>query len=287
MQIEKLIFKIRCSAINDILGGTIGLTDTQKETLKDLVSRENGTHPKSLKLTPVMEETLASLRHKEANPELPEGAKSYCKKWLKETKWKRWKEIKSKYIRKGNIAEQDGFTTMCIELGLGMVKSCEIRKDNHYSNGICDLHLPHIDLIIDNKCSWDLETFPMYDTELPKKDTRYEDQIQGYMELYDCENGSVVYTLVDCPISILGKEIQWEPDPNKKQEIALNLVYTKKYWDEVKEMFFPEADDIEFIEIPECERVKRFDFKRDRNHAKEVEFRVGLCQEYINGLLTK
>lgn len=287
MKQEIPIFKIRPSSATDILGGTIGLTDTQKETLNDRISRENGTHLKKLKLTDPMIKELSILRHKQANPELPQGAKSYVKRWLKEYRWKRYKEIKSKYIRKGNATEQDGFTLMCTVLNLGMVRSKAERFKNHYSTGICDLHLPHLDLIIDNKSSWDWETFPRYEEEIPDKDKRYIDQIQCYMEGYNASEGWVVYTLVDCPIDIIGKEIKWELDPNKKQEIALNLVYTLDYWKEVKDMFFPEADDIEFVEIPEVERVKVFKFKRDFEHAKEVEMRVKMCQDYLEGLLKK
>lgn len=284
MKNNNIKFKIRASCIHDIMGGTIGLTEAQKATLADLESRENGTHPKKLGLTDNMIATLADLRHKQANPELTDGMKSYCIKWLKEYRYKRRKEIKSKYIRKGNKSEQDGITLIVSVLNLGMIRSKTERFYNHYSNGICDIHFEHLDFLVDCKCSWDLETFPLLLDELPKKDARYEDQIQGYMEGYNCENGAVVYTLIDCPTEILGKEIQWEPDPNKKQEIALNLVYTREYWDEVKEMFFAEADDIDFVEIPEKERVKAFYFKRDREHAKDVEFRVAMCQEYIDKL---
>lgn len=319
---KKPTFLIRASAIADIKGGTIGLTSAQQSLLSDYELREHATHKpltdaqrsslanlleekktkgdlapgkqkslddylsrKDAKYSPLTDnqrEVLAELRKERDNPQPTEGMITYCLKWIKQYKWKRYKEIKSKYIRKGNATEQLGFNLMVRVLKLGMVRSQTERFINHYSNGICDLHLPHLDLIIDNKSSWDWETFPFGMKTLPKKDARYEDQIQGYMEGYDCENGAIVYTLIDCPIDILGKEIQWELDPNKKQEIALNLVYTREYWDVVKTTFFPDADEIEFVEIPEHERVVRFDFKRDRAHAAEVERRVKMCQEFIN-----
>lgn len=320
---EKVIFKARPSSCSKIMSGVIGLSDSQKEMLKDYEIREpemyapltdnqrldlgkleeevnnGGTlagaklkkyndllprkSSKARPLTPLQKDALVALRYELANPQLPQSVKTYCKQWLKEFLYKRYKEIKSKYIKKGNATEEDGFTLMCIVLKLGMVKGHTQRFDNGYSTGICDLNLEKLDMIIDNKSSWDLSTFPMFDEENPDKE--YEHQGQAYMEGYNRPKFKLVYTLVDCPIDIIGKEIQWELDPDKKQEIALQLVYTKEYWDEVKDKFFPSAKEIDFIEIPKEDRVKEFNFERDTSHAIELERRVKMCQEYIDGLL--
>lgn len=278
-------FKIRCSAISQIMAGSIGLTDNQKVTLADYESREKGTHPKGLKLTDKMNEDLVMLRHKRDNPELPQGAKSYVKKWIKETKYKRWKQIKSKYIEKGNIGEQEGFTVICVNLGLGYGESCTVRKSNDYMTGICDIDFEELDTIVDNKASWDLDTFPMFEDEIPNKD--YEEQIQGYMELYGRSKGIVAYTLIDCPEPILLRQFPYNGTPNERQQVAINLIYTQKYWDEMKAKYFSEADDIEFVEIPEENRVKPFYFERDEKFIDKVKERVAMCQKYVDELLNK
>lgn len=278
------IFKIRCSALSKIMSGTIGLTDTQKATLTDLESRENGTHPKGLKLTARMEVELAELQHKILNPELPQGAKTYCKQWLKEYLYKRREQLKNKYVTKGHSTEEDGFTAMCVQLGLGMVYKNEEFKSNGWLIGTCDLDHEAKDTVYDNKSSWTLDQFPMFESECPNND--YLDQLQGYMELWNRGNGSVVYTLNNLPEEMLQQQFKpWLSD-DEKQDIAINFIYTRDYWDSMKSKYFPSAKDIDFVEIPEEKRVKEFKVKRDDEFIKEAKLRVDLCQKYIETLLS-
>lgn len=281
---NKLKFRIRASAIAQIMSGEMGLTENQTATLADLERREKGTHPKGLKLTAKMVDELVTLRHKQANPELPQGCKTYLKKWVKETLYKRWEQIKSKYIEKGNLAESEGVTLICVQLGLGMGRECTERKHNDFMTGLCDFEIDAIDTIVDNKASWSLQQFPMFETEIPNKD--YEMQIKGYMYLYVRENGIVAYTLNDCPEEILTRQFPYNGTPNERQAVALNLIYTRKYWDEMKAKYFSDADEVEFVEIPESDRVKAFHFKRDPEFIEKVRERVRLCQIYVDGLLS-
>lgn len=277
-------FKIRCSSINRIMAGEIGLTPAQEEKLSDLLSRQGGTHPKGLKLTEKMESELAELQYKKLNPELPEGAKTYCKQWLKETMYKRREQSKSKYIDKGNATEEDGFTAMSIQLGLGMVYKNEEFRENDFMMGTCDLDLPKMDAVFDNKSSWSLDTFPMFETKCPNAD--YIAQIQGYMCLWKRSRGAVVYTLNDIDIDQLEHLMKpWQTD-DEKQEIAINLIYTKKAWEEAKARYFPAAKDLDFVEIPEKDRVKAFWFDYDPEFIAKVEERVKLCRKYIQTLIS-
>lgn len=276
-------FKIRCSAIHKIMAGEVGLTDSQKDLLADYESREAGTHPKGLKLTAKMEVEMAKLQYKKLNPELPEGAKTYCKAWVKETLYKRREQVKSKYITKGHATEEQGFTSMAVQLKLGMVYKNEDFKYNDFMMGTCDLDHEPLDTVFDNKSSWSLDQFPMFEDEIPSKD--YEDQIQGYMCLWSRSNGAVVYTLNDIDIDQLGHLMKpWLSDDEKQAE-ALNLIYTRKAWDAAKSRYFPLAKEIDFIEIPEADRVKPFWFEYDEGFIRKVEERVVMCREYIETLL--
>lgn len=266
------------------MAGNVGLTDTQKKDFFTLTTRKaDALIGKAKPLTEKMEETLSSLIEKDKNPELPQGAKTYVKQWLKQQKYKRYKQIKSKYIDKGNATEQKGFTLMSTELNLGMVYSNTEFKSNDFMCGTCDLDMPDIDTVYDNKSSWDLDTFPMYDTEIPNKD--YEAQIQGYMELWDRSKGAVVYTLIDIPEDQLIREFPWNGSDDAKQEVAINLIYTREYWDAMKAKYFPNAKDIEFIEIPASERVKPFYFERDRDYIANVKKRAEMCEAYVKELI--
>lgn len=280
---REIKFKIRCSALSKITSGTIGLTDTQKATLADLESRENGTHPKGLKLTARMDVELAELQHKRLNPELPQGAKTYCKQWLKEYLYNRREQLKNKYVAKGYSTEEDGFTSMCVQLGLGMVYKNEEFKDNGWLIGTCDLDHDPKDTVYDNKSSWTLDQFPMFETECPNND--YLDQVQGYMELWDRGFGSVVYTLNNLPEELLQHQFKpWLSD-DEKQDVALNFIYTREYWDAMKSKYFSSAEDIDFVEIPEEKRVKEFKVKRNPLFIQEAKKRVEMCQKYIETLI--
>lgn len=274
-------FKIRCSAIHRIKAGSIGLTDAQNELLNDYISRSRGEHPKGLTLKGKMGEKLAELIHKRDFPELPETAKSYCKEWLGFMVDGRKKDVKSKYIDKGNIVEEDSFTMMAVQLGLGMVYKNEERRSNDFMEGECDLISKGV--IYDNKASWEYGNFPMWETENPNKG--YEYQLQGYMELWDVDKAVLCYTLVDCPESLIANEMKpWLSD-DEKQKIVNELVYTKDYFDYIKSKFFPNAKPFNFIDIPEERRVKTFSFDRDRDFIKEVEKRVEMCRDYIESLI--
>lgn len=278
-------FKIRCSAINRIMAGEIGLTAAQQERLNDYQQRKAGTHPKGLKLTAKMEADMADLQYKQLNPELTEGAKTYCKQWLKETLYKRREQVKSKYISKGHDTEEEGFTMMAVHLKLGFVQKNEEFRQDDFIMGTCDLDHEASDTVFDNKSSWSLDQFPMFETEIPSKD--YEAQIQGYMHLWKRERGAVVYTLNDIPIDQLGYLMKpWLSD-DEKQEEALNLIYTRKAWDAAKSRYFPDAGDVDFVEIPEKDRVKPFYFEYDPAFIAEVQERVKLCRKYIDTLIRK
>jgi len=120
-------FKIRCHAIGKIMAGEIGLTEIQNSKLSELESRANGV---GKPLTQNMESELAKLINKRDNPELPEGAKSYCKEWLIKHKFKRNKEFKNAVIEKGLACEQDA-----IEL-LSLVHGEDYIKNEDYFNNV-------------------------------------------------------------------------------------------------------------------------------------------------------
>lgn len=266
-------FKIRASAVHEIVSGEIGLTEAQSRTYSELTAKE--------KRTVKQQETLEALQWKLDNPELPQGAKTYVKKYAKQMLYGRTRQINNKYINKGLEAEEDAFTLMAIVLDLGMVLKNEERKANEWSTGECDLF--HSDIIYDNKCSFSLDTFPMFEYELP--DVKYDWQMQTYMWLWNANIAKVVYTLIDCPESVLAREIKWIDDENERQQVALTLCYTLDYFLYIKSNYFPNADTIEFVEIPKDKRVKVFEVQRDEKKINTIKKRVELCRDYLNKLL--
>jgi len=211
---------------------------------------------------------------------LGETGKSYCKQWLKETLYKRRTEIKSKYIDKGNRLEEEGFTLMALQLDLGMVyKNHEFFKDDYFC-GTPDLI--HNGVVYDNKCSWSLDTFPMFESEIPNSD--YFNQLQVYMHLTGCRKASLCYTLIDADIDLVMQAVKWTTEARNIFKTISNMVYTKSAFGEYIEEFCNGFTG-PFVEIPESDRIKTFEFEYDPQVIEKLQSRVVECREYINSLL--
>lgn len=220
-----------------------------------------------------------------ANPRLKsetisQESKTYCQKWVKENMFNRGFFFKSKYTQKGIDTEEDALNILVRVLKLGMVYKNEERKHDDFKTGECDFI--HDGVIYDNKSSYSLETFPMFETKL---DPKYYGQMQVYMSLWGLDKAKVCYTLINTPIDILRKELKWIEDEYERQQKALNHVFTEQYWKQVKDEFFPNAKPIKFTSIEDKYRVKVFDVDRDNDYINNINVKVKLCREYISGLM--
>lgn len=207
---------------------------------------------------------------------------TYCKAWLKEYLYKRRTDIKSKYIEKGNTSEEDAFTLLTLQLNLGMVyKNLQFFEDD-YMCGTPDLIIG--DVVYDNKCSWSLDTFPMFESEIPNND--YELQLQVYMHLTGTHKAVLAYTLIDTPKELIEREIKWLTSPDDIYRKVMNMVYTKLYFDELKTEFFASSELDCFVEIPEANRIKTFDIAYNEEVIKKLQTRVTEARNYLNSLIT-
>lgn len=179
-------FRIRCSAIGEIMGGTVGLTDTQDKKLKELEARHRtGAKP----LTDRMMGEMRDLQEKRDNPTLPAGAITYVKKWMADQAFNRRIEHSNKYTEKGHATEDAALAH------LGLTKN-ETFYENDFLQGTPDgleYDSGNLVCIHDVKNSWDHHTFPMYETEVPN--SGYWWQGQGYMCLLGCKNYKLQYFL--------------------------------------------------------------------------------------------
>lgn len=214
--------------------------------------------------------------------ELSVGAKTYCKKWLKEYKFGRREEIKSKYISKGNQCEELGFDLVSTEIVKDMVYKNTENKSNEWLSGECDLF--HKCIVYDNKSSWSLDTFPMFETEVPDK--KYWWQMQCYGWLWGAEKLSLCYTLNDAPIDMVEREVKWVDEANERYKIAERMLFTQESFDKAMELLFPTATRTSFKPIPDEDRVREFKFDYETRIEGLIKQRVEMCREYIYSLLT-
>lgn len=129
------------------------------------------------------------------------GAKTYLNQLAKESVYEYSPQIKSKYLDKGIICEDEAIRLYNEVYFTDLVKNTE-RRNNGLISGECDLYIPE-KRGIDIKCSWSLDTFPVLTEDCHDKD--YEWQCRGYMMLFDVPVWDVAYCLVSTP-----DELIWE-----------------------------------------------------------------------------
>jgi len=254
-------FRIRCSAIGKIMGGHIGLSDTEQKTLNDLIDRQKP-------YTDNMEKKYSELLYKRDNPELPQGAKTVCQNWLKgQIYGKKPAQINSKYTQKGHMVEDQAITLIGHKLGLPLTKNEEYRE-NDFLTGTCDVHAP--ECIIDNKSSWSWETFPLTAEEIPEKDYYY--QGQGYMELWNKKHFKLVYTLMTTPPDLVKRDAkqEWYRVGGDYDDVYDYLMEYHNYDDYALER-----------------RYKEFNIEKDEDVIAKIKQRVKMCQVYIDSLVKK
>lgn len=262
MKIPK--FKIRCSCIGKIVGdgkGGGGLTDKQAINLKSLQDKEKRT----IKQEQLMQELIAK---RDAPPSLSATAKTYCEDWLQEQLYGRKKEIKSKYLDKGNFVEDESIEFISHLFFEDYVKNEEYFEDE-FKTGTPDIIAPN--LIIDMKNSWSFETFPLLAKDNPNYDYYYC-QLQGYMDLCDKDNSKLIYTLMDTPDHLIEREIKREcyDSLRPEEEIRKELYEKMRYGD-----------------IDPKLRHKEFSFTRNKDFIYKVHEKVILCREYIEELVNQ
>jgi hypothetical protein len=201
---------------------------------------------------------------------LSETAKGYLREWYISEKYGRTKEIRSKFLTKGNEAEEKSITLLN-EYFLKNGKRILLKKnDEHHENehmtGTPDL-LP-LDEVFDVKSSWDLFTFPFFDTECTNK--MYWWQLQGYMHLTGREKASICYCLTDTPEALIFDECR-------------RISYERGLGGEI-------PDDLEaevrknhiFDDIPLEDRIRIFQVKRDDSAIAQIREKVEECRNFLS-----
>lgn len=131
------------------------------------------------------------------------GAKSYIRELAQQEIFGIDFEFSSKEIEKGIEVEQDSIALLNRVRGLSLAKNTE-RRSNKHVTGECDLYDPSTRKGYDLKSSWSAKTFPGWIVDC--EDKLYDWQCRGYMMLWDADEWSVVYALVDTPERLIGYE---------------------------------------------------------------------------------
>lgn len=264
-------FKISCSRIGRIMTESKELSNPEKiERLKaDIKERrikrsaiKEGLKSKAT-ATQKIKSLLFDLRKMIESPNIPnlsKTAQTVCDEWIKEQIYQRRKEFTAKQTDKGNITESDGIELIERFFNWGFAAKNSQQRSNDFMRGTCDIAMDN--MIVDVKSAWDCFTFPLLENELPELD--YWWQLQGYMELWNKDNGMVCYVLMDMPHDMIERELRFK----------LKDGYTKEEYDFYYSRYI-------YSNIPDKFRVKPFNVKRDESAKKAIEKRVFECRQYI------
>lgn len=204
-------FRIRCSSIGKIM-----------------------TEPKTLKEGP-----------------LSVGAKTHIRELAAQEIFGVEFEISDKKLEKGKLVEAAAIEMINRVRGLSLVKNAE-RRTNEWITGEADVFDAGRRRGHDVKAAWSVATFPICPEDVAgSQRALYEYQMLGYCWLWDADEWSIDYTLVDTPESLIGYEplqlhvvghipehlrvTSWtvRRDPAKEAAIAEKVKHARAYYAEV------------------------------------------------------
>lgn len=146
----------------------------------------------------------------------------------------------------------------------------KIRLKNDFFTGTYDIDLKPENIVEDVKAAWTPKTF--FNAKISKI---YYTQIQVYMDLMNYDQGRVIYALVDTPESII---LDLE-----------NRLFYKYGCDTENPSYLESCRMIRHMHtpsryIPEQDRVKAFEIKRNQPYIDELKRRIPKAREYYSNL---
>jgi len=264
---ETVPVKFRASSVGSLLVGGNAITDKQLERLKELEARKlnstligNDGKPLAKPLTVGMEMELDELIAKrDAGFEFGATAMSYIRDcWLKNT-YSYEEPVVTNEILKGLMCEDEAINLIDRLFPGGFrVKNGDRWEDDHF------IGTPDIigdDWVEDVKCSYTIRTF----FEVRKYNPLYYTQGQVYMALTGRKFFRLAYVLLDTPMEIVEEE-------KKKFYFRFNC-------DEENPHYLEAIAKVEAMHgasklVPEKQRVKVYEFRRDDEHLALLRSRV-------------
>lgn len=205
---------------------------------------------------------------RKAGEVLSQTAKSYIQEVVLQDKYGIYKEFNSRYTDKGTQTEDEAIQLVAQVLDLGFIYKNEDKYANDWIKGTPDVVTA--DMIIDTKVSWNAQTFPWFESELPNKD--YYWQMQAYMWMTGRKKALVTYCLINTPYLILEDEI-------RREHWKQNLIGESQ---EVRD--YVEAQH-NFDHIPKDERIKVFEINYNEDDIEQAKEKIEIAREYYNQLM--
>lgn len=274
-------FKVRCSAISDVLSeAKSNPTLTEKQEKKLALYRKEVDAGKILSQKQTAQ--MIELEGKEANKNklvLSDSCISYLMTeyaWITEGMIPVGKEqLNLVAAKKGSMTEIAGILLLAQVDGI----EYRIHKDRIYSeflSGEIDAYAGEnvmtADIIVDNKSSYD---YPTYLIKLHKPVEREHDlQVKGYMDITGARTGFVSHALIDLPDSLI-EEARWA--------LTRRLGAATPESPEVLEVWPKWIRSMRFGHMPAHKRVHKINIEPFTEFEKQKLYdKVKVCREWLN-----
>ena len=210
-----------------------------------------------------------------AKNEMGETCKTFLKELYIEKVYGFRKDIKSKYIEKGLLVEENAISFYSVQNG-GFYYKNEQRFNNEFLTGEPDIITD--EFVIDITSSYSVSThfdkiFDKLENKSLNKDYYY--QLMGYMNLTGLRKAKVAYVLVDTPEKIIEDE---------KRKLSWEMYATS----DLSPEFLEACEDVDrnhdLSRVPVEKRIIEFDIEYDEKVVEEIYKRVQECRTYLNSL---
>lgn len=153
-------------------------------------------------------------------PTLSKEFRNVLKTMAIEIRYGRRKRMDNKYLKKGRAVE-DASIALYSELKGEFYENNKIRKSNKWFTGEWDVEEldgeAKVDAVKEFKSRYDIDSFEdNRDEDAQKKE---EAQLMGYMDILDCNRGSLVNVLTNNDFGLIGDEIRREAFSYKPEEL--------------------------------------------------------------------
>lgn len=187
-------------------------------------------------------------------------------------KYGRKKDLVTKHMEKGKLAEEDAITLYSrVEKRLYFKNQQQLEND--WFTGHPDLgdteDIMQAKECDDIKCSWELDTFTP--KLLEEVDKAYVAQLNCYFSLSGAQGGAIVYCLVDCPESVLNGELY-------KLSRSMDIIdETPEYKEAASELI----KNLTFSDIDYRERVIKKWVYRDDELIEKMKAKVPVFRQWL------
>lgn len=246
------------------------LTKRDRSALQKIQSKEELIEADILKL-----KELDAKRERFLNPPLSETCKKYLVGMFGYMKYNakiaKTAQSQKPCVSKGVELEEQG-----IELVSFIDKKQYERPtgyvENDYFIGVCDAICLEEGHILDVKTSWNASNF-MAVRISNKLSHSHWGQMQGYLNLYNLDRGTVCFVLANTPPHLIEQE-----KASLFKKYMFGEIDREKY--EVDTAKFDSL--FNFEKIPINKRIIRFEVNKSPEYVQKVIQRVELCREYIS-----